>query len=69
MTEHLDALRLRLSNEQGRLAAARTPGEVELRKVWIAQVEREIAQEEALLGLSNEPAEMTDDEILAELLG
>ena len=51
------------------MAAAKTIGEAELRKVWIAQIEQEIAQEEELLGLSNELAEMTDDEILAKLLG
>lgn len=66
MSEHLDALRLRLSNERSRLAAAKSSQEADLRKVWIAQVEKEIAQEEVFL--RTEPIRnMTDDELLAEL--
>ena len=62
---HLDALQLRLSNERGYLAAAKTDGERELRRVWIAQIEKEIACEVAF---TDEP-EMTDEELLAELMG
>jgi hypothetical protein len=66
MSEHLDALRLRLSNERCRLADAKSAEETALRKVWIDQVEKEIAQEESFL--RNEPtSNMTDDELLAEL--
>lgn len=36
MTDHLSALRLRLSHERVRLAAARTAGERELRAVWVS---------------------------------
>lgn len=66
MNEHLHALRLRLSNERCRLASATSPQEIELRKVWVAQIEKEIAQEEAFM--RHEPAsDMTDDELFAEL--
>ena len=56
---HLDALNLRLSNERIRLAAATSEGERELRKVWIAQLEKEVAGEIEFLG--------SDDDLLAEL--
>ena len=65
---HLDALEDGLSRERQRLANARTSRERELRSVWVAQREREIAAERAFLGL--EPADtgsMTIEEILAEL--
>lgn len=65
---HIDALRLRLSNERIRLAAAATTGEKELRSVWIQQIEKEIAGEEKLL-TEQTPCVMTDDELLAELEG
>lgn len=63
---HLNALQHRLSNEQGYLAAAKTDGERNLRTVWIAQIEREIAAEYAHLGIT--PCTMSDDELLAELM-
>lgn len=56
---HLDALNLRLSNERVRLANAKSEGERELRKVWIAQLEKEVAGEIQFIG--------TDDDLLAEL--
>lgn len=62
MNNHLNALRLRLSNEMNYLANAKTAAERELRKVWIAQIEKEIGHEEP-------EVEMSDDELLAELLG
>jgi len=65
---HLTALETRLHNENGYLAAAKSDGERELRKVWIAQIEREIARERQFLGLGEDVAtELTDDELLAEL--
>ena len=63
---HLFALELSLSHERGRLARARSVGERELRSVWVAQIEREIASERRFLGLG-EPTELSDDELLAEL--
>lgn len=65
---HLNALELRLSNEREYLRAAKSEGEKELRRVWIAQIEKEIAGERKFLGLT-EPAEcdLTDDELLEEL--
>jgi hypothetical protein len=65
MTSHLNALNLRLSNERNYLAKAKTQGERDLRKVWIAQIEKEISAEQAFAGLVGD--EMTDDELLAAL--
>lgn len=62
---HLNALELRLSNERGYLAKAKTEGERELRRVWIAQIEKEIAGERVFVAKQDE---MTDDELLAELM-
>lgn len=62
---HLNALELRLSNERGYLAKAKTDGERELRRVWIAQIEKEIAGEQAFIAKHDD---MSDDELLAELL-
>lgn len=66
---HLNALNLRLSHERVRLDASRTAGERASRQVWVAGIEREIAQERVFLGLGEAVAtpEMTDDELLAEL--
>lgn len=63
---HLNALQHRLSNEQGYLAAAKADGEREIRKVWIAQIEREITAEYTFLDI--EPCTLSDDELLAELM-
>ena len=63
---HLNALELNLSHERVRLAGAKTKGERDLRTVWVAQLEREIAGERAFLGLAPEET-MTLDEIFAEL--
>jgi hypothetical protein len=62
-TTHLTALETRLSHERARFAADRS----EIRKVWIAQIEKEIAREREFLGVTDEALEMTDDELLAEL--
>jgi hypothetical protein len=73
MIEHLNTLRLHLSNERCRLAAAKTPSEAQLRTVFVAQLEREIAGEVAFLaarGVVEAPSEdMSDDELLAALGG
>jgi hypothetical protein len=65
---HLDALQLGLSNERARLAQATRPQEIALRTVWVAQYEREIADEYAFLGIT--PAcdvNLSVDELFAEL--
>lgn len=67
---HLDALELRLSHEIARINLARSESERELRRVWLAGIDKEIADELRFLDLEDalfEP-EMTDDEILAALL-
>ena len=65
---HLNALNLRLSHERARLASAKA-GEKAQRQVWIAQIEREIANERAFLGLTDasQGVEMSDDDLLAAL--
>lgn len=69
-TAHLDALNLRLSHERSRLAAAKSQKEKTMRAVWVAGIEKEIAQERVFLGLTDvTEVEMTDDELLAELMG
>ncbi len=71
---HLTALYLRLANERTRLLEATNANEIELRKVWIKQMEKEIEGEIEFLeknGLFNkEPLpDMDADELLKELLG
>lgn len=62
---HLHALEVRLSHERVRLAASRTANERALRTVWVAQIEREIA--DIVRSADDDAASMTDDEILAAL--
>lgn len=65
---HLDAIQSRLSHERARLSAARTPRELEMRAVWVAGIERELADEMDFLSGSKAPSlDMTDDELLAAL--
>lgn len=65
---HLNALRLRLSNERIRLSNEKTESGKALRRVWVNQIEKEIESEKAFLGIS-ESAESTlsDAELLTEL--
>ena len=68
-TTHLQALITRRAHEREYLAAAKSQGERDLRAVWIAQIEREIADEEEFLGMAPVgKIEMSDDELLAELV-
>ena len=66
-TSHLDAIRLRLSNERIRLASAKTERERVARRVWVAQAEKEEAQEMAHLGLTDDTASVSDADLLAQL--
>ena len=59
--DHLSALQLRLSNERIRLSNAKTDAERELRKVWVAQMEREIQDECKFI------ADMSLDDLAREL--
>ena len=63
---HLMALISSLGRERRRLSEAQDAGERALRQVWVAQIEREIAAEEAFLGIESAP-EMSEDELRAEL--
>ena len=67
MSDHLSALQLRLSNERARLAAATRHGEIAMRKVWVAQIEKEIEQERAYVMPEARNIEMSDDELLEQL--
>lgn len=75
-TTHYVALITRLSNEKGYLTLATNQTEIELRSVWIKQIEKEIAQEVEFLkskGIdvyhSEVDNELSDDDILNELFG
>ena len=57
---HMNALRLRRSNEMIRLENAKSEKERALRKVWLDQLDREI-------GAEGQFAEISDDDLLAEL--
>ena len=63
--DHLSILQVRLSNERIRLSEAKTESERQSRRVWIAQMEKEIAGEQSFLA-AGEP--MSDAELLAQLL-
>ena len=70
-TSHLTALHTGLMNAKARLAAAKNEGEIALRKVWVSQLEKEIASECKFLGMANisiVDEELSVDELLAELL-
>lgn len=66
-TTHLNYLELGLHNERQRLAAAKSEGERQQRKVWVSQLEREVAAERKFLGLPEVAEDISDDELLAEL--
>jgi hypothetical protein len=66
-TTHLVALQTRLSHERAYLATAKKENEIALRKVWIRQIEKEIADEMAFCGIDPTVPDMTDDELFAEL--
>lgn len=70
-TSHLVALHDRLSRERSRLAEAKSDEERALRQVWVAQAERELEGEMKFLGIegSAQVAEISDDDLLAELMG
>lgn len=75
-TTHYAALMTRLSNEKGYLARAIKQSEIELRSVWIKQIEKEIEQEAEFLkskGIdvyhSIEDNNLSEDDLLNELFG
>ena len=75
-TEHYVALMANLSNERQRLSCATSQGEIELRSVWVQQLEKEIAHEVEFLAskginvyaAENEVDDMSDDDLLNELM-
>lgn len=66
-TTHLTALHTRLAHEKERLSSAKAKREKELRAVWIAQIEKEIADEFKFLGMSAATPELSDDDLIAAL--
>lgn len=60
---HINELQTKLSNERMRLAGSKSASEVTLRKIWIEQLEKEIAGEKAFVA----ELEKSDDELLEEL--
>lgn len=71
---HLHAIEDRLFSERARLRAATKPSEIEWRTMNVAGIERELQQERKFLGLPPQQtideilAEMSDDDLLAELM-
>jgi hypothetical protein len=66
---HLNALEFSLFNEEQRLKAATNPQEIELRKVWVSQYEKEIEAEKKFLGFDdNDDSELLDINELLEAL-
>ena len=59
--EHIDTLELRLSHERVRLANAKNAKEREMRAVWVAGIEKEIAAERGRL------PDMSLDDLAKEL--
>lgn len=74
-TNHYAALMTRLSNEKAYLALATKQSEIELRSVWIKQIEKEVEQEAEFLKskgvdvYQSEESTLSDDDLLNELLG
>lgn len=68
--DHLNALNLRLSHERTSLAQAESDSERELRGVWVKQIEKEVREERAFLGLPAEESmeDISADDLLAALL-
>lgn len=68
-TSHLVALHESLGRERIRLAQSKTPQEREMRRVWLAQKQKEVDAELKHLGLSTaeEFDEISDEELLREL--
>lgn len=66
---HLNALELGLFRERQYLVREKTDAARALRRVWVAQAEREIADERKFLGLPATLDEIlvSDDELLSEL--
>lgn len=65
---HLTALEAGLSHERARLDTAKSAGERAHRQVWVRQYEKQIADEKARCGVADVTCDLSDDELLAELL-
>lgn len=76
-TEHYVALMTNLSKERQRLEQSASDAEYALRSVWVKQLEREVEAEVEFLASkgidvyaeANEVDDMSDDDLLNELMG
>ena len=66
-TNHLVWLHESLHREKARIALAKSETERRVRTVWAEQKQREIEAEMRFLGISSEPINLSDDELLREL--
>lgn len=69
-TSHLTALHNQLVRAKDRLAKEKAEAGRQLRRVWIAQIEKEIENEYKFLGVQSSSAlpEMSDDDLMNELM-
>lgn len=65
MSDHLNTLESRLLRERARLANAKTPKERGMCRVWVAQIEKELADELAFA--APDAVAMSADDLYAEL--
>lgn len=63
--DHLNAIHIRLAHEMERLALAKTDQEREMRRVWVAGIQRELKAELEFIGI--QPAGAEADALLDEL--
>lgn len=67
-TTHLVALLEGLSHEKQRLASAVLPSEIAHRKVWVSQLEKQVADEYGHLGIALKVCStLSIDDLFAEL--
>ena len=63
--DHLNSLQLLLSKERSRHSIAKTDAERNLRKVWVSQLEKEVALECKFLGIEQQKEiNLSDDDLL-----
>lgn len=67
-TSHLEALRTRLEHEKEYLSKEKSETGKQLRRVWIAQIKKEIEAEKAFIGIEEEEKEGITPEQAADLL-
>lgn len=69
-TSHIEVLKHRHRRERERLKTTTSPHELEIRRGWVARLEKEIREEIERLGIRDESGNieyMTDEELLEAL--